>query len=269
MRGRSVQIVALAALALTALGRPALACAPAGPPGSEISVDREDALIIWDEATHTEHLVRSARFAGSARSFGFLVPTPTRPVLAEVGEGLGSALRAMSAPAIVHQTRFAPIPIGCTALPLGFIARHTGTGSDVEVATSDAPPVRVLEEKQVAGLDAVVLEADDATALGAWLEKQHLDFRPALRRWLVPYIARHWKITAFRYTVADDADAPPAQPQPTKPCACMPGDPLCSCDSVDVPDVDCGSRVRAKCRFIHIANRMTRCQCRAEICACS
>ncbi len=240
MRGRSVLLAALQALMLAALTRPALACAPAGPPGSEVYVDREEALIIWDEATHTEHFIRSARFAGSARSFGFLVPTPSRPVLAEAGEGLGNALRALSAPAIVHRTRLDPVPVGCTAVPLGFIARHTSSspGPEFEAATSDAPPVRVLEEKQVSGLDTAVLEADDVNALGTWLEAHHFDFRPALRRWLAPYIARHWKITAFRYATTGDADAPPP-PQPQKPCACLPGDPVCSCDSTDTPvDVD-------------------------------
>jgi hypothetical protein len=65
--------------------------------------------------------------------------------------------------------------------------------------------VRVVGEAHVAGLDAVTLEADDATALKLWLAAHDFEFRPALERWVAPYLARHWKITAFRYARPDPA----------------------------------------------------------------
>src|ERR1700733_11558638 len=57
-------------------------CATAPTVGEYIFVNHEEALIVWDESRHIEHFVRTAVFESSARSFGFLVPTPGRPILA-------------------------------------------------------------------------------------------------------------------------------------------------------------------------------------------
>jgi hypothetical protein len=65
--------------------------------------------------------------------------------------------------------------------------------------------VRVLEETQVAGLDAVVLEADDPSALGDWLHAHDFPFSNSLQKWVAPYLAKKWKITAFRYARPDVA----------------------------------------------------------------
>lgn len=55
--------------------------------------------------------------------------------------------------------------------------------------------------------DAVVLAADDAQTLHDWLQQHGYDARPDLVAWLQPYIAAHWKITAFK--MAADASASP------------------------------------------------------------
>jgi hypothetical protein len=66
-----------------------------------------------------------------------------------------------------------------------------------------APPgaghtVEVLEEKHVAGYDAKVLRATDAEALAAWLRDHNYESRPALARWLKPYVEKGWIVTAFK-----------------------------------------------------------------------
>src|SRR3979409_2593461 len=55
---------------------------------SAFGATTEDALIVWDRQQHIEHFVRNATFGTNARSFGFLVPVPGRPVLAEASDGL-------------------------------------------------------------------------------------------------------------------------------------------------------------------------------------
>ncbi len=70
----------------------------------------------------------------------------------------------------------------------------------------NSPPmseVRVLSAQRVAGYDAVVLEADNAAELNRWLDKRGYAFSPSLTEWLTPYVAAHWKITAFK--IAKDA----------------------------------------------------------------
>jgi hypothetical protein len=67
--------------------------------------------------------------------------------------------------------------------------------------------VRVLEEKQVGGHDAVVLEADSATALSGWPKKHGYVERPTLTEWLRPYVAQKWKLTAFKIAASEPVQA--------------------------------------------------------------
>ena len=62
----------------------AAACATAPPRGEEVQIAEEEAVIVWDPATRTEHFIRRASFHSTARTFGFLLPTPTTPTLGEL-----------------------------------------------------------------------------------------------------------------------------------------------------------------------------------------
>jgi hypothetical protein len=190
-------LVVLAALAL--LSRPSIAraCAPAPAAGQKVNVSREDALIVWDEGRHVEHFVRNAVFDTTARSFGFLVPTPSKPDLAEARDAAFETLQWMTRPWVVHREEWVPWPIGITMLPL-MLARS----KDEEAVVAAAAPasVTVVEQKRVAGLDAAVLSATDSDALAGWLRDHGFEMRDSLRRWLATYVAKKWMITAFRYT---------------------------------------------------------------------
>ena len=69
---------------MIALGVSVLACAPAPRMGDEIAIIEESAVIVWDAPSQTEHFIRRATFRGKGRDFGFLVPVPSVPALAEV-----------------------------------------------------------------------------------------------------------------------------------------------------------------------------------------
>jgi hypothetical protein len=167
--------------------RPTHACAPAPPPREWVTIAKEEALIVWDADASTEHFVRRALFDTSAASFGFIVPTPAIPMLGEVPASVFDALDKVTAPPVMvtYTREYGP---GC------FFYR--GIGMTKSAAEPDA--VRVLAARTVAGYDAVVLEADDPTALSLWLKDHGYDDRPALRDWLAPYVSNHWKLTAFK-----------------------------------------------------------------------
>lgn len=185
--GRQRLATALATLAFVLAGaeRPARACAPAPPRGEHVDIRGEEALIVWDAATKTEHFVRRAHFETQSRDFGFLVPTPSKPTLAEAADQVFERLHEAVKPQVVHQKRYS---VELTGLFLG--ARKS--------AAVAAAGVQVLEQTRVAGLDAAVLEADSATALGEWLKQHGYEFRDTLVDWLKPYVAARWKITAFK-----------------------------------------------------------------------
>jgi hypothetical protein len=173
-----------------------------------VPIAREDALIVWDAERHEEHFVRSAVFDTKEKSVGFLVPTPSRPTFGEASDAWTSALREATAPVIEHSASF--VPIGCTMLPFMFMRATSKAGV---VAGQAFDGVRVLEETRVAGLDVAVLDATDPGALAKWLAAHDFQMRGALERWLAPYVAKKWTISAFRYArpdLASNADiAPP------------------------------------------------------------
>jgi hypothetical protein len=186
------------------LPSPARACASFT--GREpVPVAREDALIVWDEAKHEEHFIRSAVFDTKAKSVGFLVPTPSPPTFAEAGDAWTNALKTITAPVVEHHASY--VPIGCTMLPFAFMARSMKAGTTAPAAQLDG--VRVLAETRVAGMDVAVLDATDAGALSKWLSDHDFEMRDALQRWLAPYVAKKWTINAFRYArpdIASNAD---------------------------------------------------------------
>jgi hypothetical protein len=164
------------------------ACATAPPRGAPVAIAAESAVIVWDEKAKTEHFIRRASFKSESKDFGFLVPTPTKPELAEATDGIFAALEDEIRPdAKVIEERSG---IDCTPLVLGTFLRKS--------ATAPQAPVRVLEEKRVAGYDAVVLEADDAGALAEWLKSHGYESKDSLVAWLAPYVEQKWKLTAFK-----------------------------------------------------------------------
>lgn len=170
-----------------------LACAIAPPEAERVTLQAEDALIVWDAKTGTEHFIRRAAFETASKDFGFLVPTPSRPVLAEADDAVFARLDDHTKPEIVTKRSYELAPGG-----FFFLMR-----SKSEAA---APlGVNVLEVTRVAGLDAAVLEADDAKALGEWLTGHGYAFPKELVSWVEPYVKKHWKITAFK--IARDASS--------------------------------------------------------------
>lgn len=206
--------LALAFLAsLSAIARPSTthACAPAMPKDQPpLRIRGEEALIVWDEAHKEEHFVRKAIFDTSVKSFGFLVPTPTRPKLAEASPAVFDALANLTKPEVVEETRWTVLP------SLLFLSMRSK--SESIAAGVPAGAVRVLEETRVAGMDATVLAATDADALGRWLGERGFEFRPALRDWLKPYVDAGYTLTAFRYERPDVA-GPGAIAVPIAPTA--------------------------------------------------
>jgi Uncharacterized protein conserved in bacteria (DUF2330) len=174
--------------------RPLNACAPAPPRDMVVEIASESAIIIWDEKNKTQHFIRRATFATSAKGgakvsdFGFLVPTPTRPKIVEAEDKAFDLLAEITAPKTETHSR----PKGDGGCGCGSMARKEAY---------DAVPgasVHVLEENRVGNLDYKVLQAANAQALTDWLNERAYEIRPALTRWLEQYVTKGWIITAFK-----------------------------------------------------------------------
>jgi hypothetical protein len=185
------------------------ACCPAWRFDSPVRIADQRILIVWDPVTKTEHFIRSAGFrgpekpspkgddAGTEEAFGFLVPSPTQPEVAEADESVFAALDHAVRPRIeiVDRWRSDPTPLVLKPFLLSSKLARMPPGASIEAETG----VRVLERKQVGHYDVAVLQASDATALTEWLSANGFDSRPALTEWAEPYVAKDWIITAFRY----------------------------------------------------------------------
>ena len=168
-----------------------LGCAVAPPKGVRVDIAQESAILLWDPANKTQHFIRRASFSRGAgvRDFGFIVPTPSYPKLAEANDEAFKILERATAPKTVNKTR--PInlmPFGCAM---------------TERAAPKAAGIEVLQDLRIAGYDAVVLEAKDTDALGTWLNKHGYDFPDSMKAWADGYLRQGWKFTAFK--VGQDA----------------------------------------------------------------
>jgi hypothetical protein len=166
--------------------RTAKGCAWVTKVGDHVEVTDESALIVWDEKAKKQHFVRRAKFDARAPYFGFLVPSPTRPELAEAPDEVFTDLLDWTRPEEMTEQRH--------FTSAGWLRATSALGNGLEKSAD----VTILDETRVAGLDAVVLKATDGKALNDWLAKHGFATRPALDSWLNGYTRAGWVITAFR-----------------------------------------------------------------------
>jgi Uncharacterized protein conserved in bacteria (DUF2330) len=172
---------------------PSPACCPAPPSGKPVVNADQTVVILWDAASKTEHFIRRASFKSDADDFGFLIPSPTRPDLNESGNDAFPYLQKLTEPEVQVVKR----PTGgggCGCGDTGTTKKSTGATAMMAAKAE----VRVLQEKEVAGFNAAVLEADSATVLVKWLEEHGYAFSPAIEAWAKPYVEAKWKITALK-----------------------------------------------------------------------
>lgn len=165
------------------------------------TVQSEQAVIIWDAATHTEHFIREADFLSRAPTIGFIVPTPTTPELVEVDPAIYEMAEEVTGPKKVPPMR--PRNFLQDSI-LGVFAGNVMTFG--YHGRSLAPDDMVIKQQDVAGYHATVLDASDITQLNAWLVANKFEWRPSYTAWLAPYIKKHWKITAFQLINLNGAD---------------------------------------------------------------
>jgi hypothetical protein len=166
------------------------ACCPAPPLGRQVQIADQEIVVVWNEEEKIEHFFRKADFAGNAEDFGFLVPTPTKPELAEADGAIFDRFEQATKPRIeiVKSYKFEWSSM--------FMFKASLSDKSMN-AVGDA--VMILDRVRVAGMDAVVLASTSSEALAKWLEDNGYNVRPTIEEWLKPYVEQGWKITAFKY----------------------------------------------------------------------
>ncbi len=180
---------AVACLGMTLLcSAQATACCPAPREGALAVNADQTVILLWDAEAGVEHFIRQADFRGNDREFGFIVPTPAEPELAESGSEAFPILARLTAPLV--KSSGGGMSMGCAA------SGPSTAGAQVQI----------VQEKRFAGFDAVVLRAESGRALGDWLRDHDYANSPELQDWAQPYIAKQWFFTAMK--IAKSADQP-------------------------------------------------------------
>ncbi len=172
----------LASLIAAGASPPAAACGTfrARAAAATPSPERERVLVVFDPVARVEHLVREVTFRAGAEPFAFVIPVPARPELAEVATSPFERL------ALEH-------PLAADRAEAALGAASAGAGSIV------------VEQKQVAGFDAAVLDAHDPALVTEWLDARGFVVGAAGAAWVARYGRPGFHMVALRY-------AAPTQP---------------------------------------------------------
>ncbi|AIE84568.1 DUF2330 domain-containing protein [Fimbriimonas ginsengisoli] len=165
------------ALGLLATVGGAYACSGVGPPGQPVVFGDQTNIVIWDEAHHTEHFIRNAKFRSGADDFGFIAPTPAKPELSQASSRAFNTLAAL-APVVVYSRGF-------------------GGGGGMADRTKSAE-VQVIQEADVSGYHATTLKCPDAHAINDWMNQHGYISTPEVEKWAERYCSRGWYLTAFK-----------------------------------------------------------------------
>src|SRR4051794_22255750 len=104
LRPASLALLPLTLLAaLLGLSRPTPGhgCAVVPRQGESIHIAEESAVIVWHAPSKTQHFIRRATFDTNSPDFGFLVPTPTKPVLAEADDRVFERAERLIRPRVI------------------------------------------------------------------------------------------------------------------------------------------------------------------------
>ena len=191
-----IPAIAGTVLLLSIQSHPVEACCAVSRSGQPVVNADQSIVIIWDAANQMQHFIRRASFKSEGEDFGFLVPSPSRPELAESGNEAFPVLQKITEPEVITQK--APSGGGGCSCACDDKKGTHGVSAKPEAA------VRVLEEKMVAGFNAKVLEADTTDVLVAWLKENGYAYSPEVAAWAKPYVDGKWKITALKVAKKKD-----------------------------------------------------------------
>lgn len=186
---RSLMLLAMVAALLTPMQHTHACCAVAKGGKPIVNAD-QTVIIIWDKKTKTQHFIRRPTFKTDDDDFGFIVPTPSQPELAESGDDAFPYIQKMTEP----ERKRRPANVGC----------NIGCGKAKLAKEDTKSGVKILAQKEVAGFKATVLEASDPMALAGWLKDNGFSYSQAVQDWAKPYIDQKWKFTALKVAAKKD-----------------------------------------------------------------
>jgi hypothetical protein len=163
----------------------AWACCLAFNAASPMSLVDEKAVIVWDPDRQMEHFVRQAAFEGEAQDFGFIVPAPTVPTVAEADGEVFAGLESFVSSKV----------------------REPSTAADTDSVAAGAA-TELVDQYLVGDYEVSILKAKDGASMLGWLKANNYTNRPAMEDWLDHYAKMGWHFAALKFVRAEDAGTP-------------------------------------------------------------
>lgn len=173
------------------------------------SPEHEKAIIVWNSKSKIQHFIRKSTFNTKGESFGFIVPVPSKPTLSETQEEIFSHVEKEI------RVRNVVIPFGFWTWEIAsaFVDKFTYSegmiGRNIRNFDIDGAPdsLSVIEERDVAGFKATVLQAKNTKVLLEWLSDNEFLSRPEFEQWLDYYVRNDWYIVAFKYDASQNSES--------------------------------------------------------------
>lgn len=197
MRGRFLSRLLAVAVGTTALtgmlsAAPAVACGCGGvvpPANTTVSVSDETSLLGWDG--RSEEITMQLGMHSTARDVALILPVPAKATTSLGDAKVFTQLAAITAPKIIYDHRPAPTD---------------SDGNGAGAPGGGAPPVKVIEQKNLGPFVVTQLAATDPTALSTWLRTHGYHLKPEFAAAVTPYVHQRWVYLAARLRAASGSD---------------------------------------------------------------
>jgi hypothetical protein len=184
---RRLFVFALSAALLGGAWQAYAACCYFSALGSDVSQPAQKTFITWDPLEGIEAFTVQPRFEGNAADFGMVIPTPSRPRLAEMPRDFFKELAVF--------TILKPMPLDKYKL---LLPRFSLRGSATDARGRDAESsVRIVEAGVVGSLDYKIVTAERADDLYDWLKQNRYSYAGD-EETLGTYIRKKWFFTVMR-----------------------------------------------------------------------
>src|SRR5262249_43940950 len=153
--------------------------------GADVNQPSQKAFLTWDAVEQKESFTVQPRFEGDAADFGMVIPTPTRPRLAEMPRDFFKELAVFTILKPLPLDKYKPVLLNLAPL------------ADAGGANGVKKGVDVLEAGVVGSLDYKIITAERADDLYAWLKENRYQYGGD-ESTLDFYIRKQWIFTVMK-----------------------------------------------------------------------
>jgi hypothetical protein len=157
--------------------------------GVDVNQPSQKAFLTWDPNEQRESFTVQPRFEGDASDFGMVIPTPTRPRLAEMPRDFFKELAVF--------TILKPMPLDKYKRTLYLRGGVPMAGARLEDEVARKSTVRVLEAGIVGSLDYKIITAERSDDLYDWLKQNRYHYAGD-EQTLGFYIRKRWVFTVMK-----------------------------------------------------------------------